>query len=467
MHCHGNSNKCCLVLLEKPLDMTINFLRASSRKRQEITKIIEEHDYPLYLYDFDKIEHQFKRLRDFFPDNLQVHYTLKANSNLAVCHHLSQLGASADISSIGELVAAIKAGFSPEQIIFTGPGKSDRELSFALKQGISLIAVESINEARRLNSLAAEYGLKQDILVRINPLYRTDNSCELSQGASSCNIEIDSNTPIQLISTSASKFGIDEQIVLEALEEIVSLENINLKGIHIFTESNVLDYRQLIASCQNTINIANRLREQGYPISIVDFGGGIGVPYNDVDAEFDVEKFGQQMQLISDNNPYQYNYIFELGRYLICEAGSYVTEVIDIKESQDKKFLILDGGVHQLLRTSMKKASKFMDVLGKERITTEKVTLAGKLPTPLDIMVEDVDVPNHVEIGDRIIIYNCGAYGFNHSLTNFALHNYPAEIAHSQGKIAIIREPGKVEDFFINQHLPFVENLEGKFATFI
>ena len=447
--------------------MLHNSPRSLSWYHKQIQQVVKQYKTPLYFYDFDKIEHQFNRLTTFLPDNLQVHYTLKANSNLAICHHFAQLGASADISSIGELVAAIKAGFSPEKIIFTGPGKTNRELSFALKQGIGLIVVESVNEARRLNSLAAEYGLKQDILVRINPLYRTSNSCEVSQGASSCDVEIDSNTPIQLISTSASKFGIDEKIVLEALEEIVSFENINLKGIHVFTESNVLDYQQLIASCQNTINIANRLRDQGYPISIVDFGGGIGVPYNDVDSEFDVEKFGQQMQIISDNNPYQYNYIFELGRYLICEAGSYVTEVIDIKESQNKKFLILDGGVHQLFRLSMMKASKFMDVLGKERVTTETVTLAGKLPTPLDIMVEEVEVPNNVEIGDRIMIYNCGAYGFNHSLTNFALHNYPAEIAHSQGKIAVIREPGKVEDFFLNQQLPFVESPEKELANFI
>ena len=202
------------------------------------------------------------------------------------------------------------------------------------------------------------------------------------------------------------------------------------------------------------------MREQGYPISIVDFGGGMGVRYNNVDAEFDIKEFGKQIQTISDNNPYQYQYFFELGRYIVCEAGSYVMEVVDIKESQSKKFFILDGGVHQLLRTSMKKANKFMDVIGKEKINTEKVTFAGKLPTPLDIMVEDVEVPDNVEIGDRIIIYNCGAYGFNHSLTNFALHNYPAEIAYSKGEIQVIRESGKVEDFFINQKLFPEETLE-------
>jgi len=447
--------------------MTINFLRTLSRQDKKSINIFKEHDYPLYIYDFDKIECQFSRLQEFLPDNIQVHYTLKANSNLAICNHLSQLGVSADISSIGELVAAIKAGFSPEQIIFTGPGKSDRELSFALKQNIALIVVESLNEACRLNSLAVQYGIRQDILVRINPLYRTTNSCEVSQGSSSCNINIESNTPIQLISQSASKFGIDEGVVSEALGEIQSLENINLKGIHIFTESNLLDYQQLIASCQNTINIANRLRDQGYPISIVDFGGGMGVPYNDVDPEFDVEKFGQQMQSISEQNHYRYDYIFELGRYLVCEAGSYVTEVIDIKESQGKKFFILDGGVHQLLRTSMKKASKFMDVVGKDKLATEKVTLAGKLPTPLDIMVEDVEVPDNVEIGDRIVIYNCGAYGFNHSLTNFALHNYPAEVAYSKGQIEVIRESGKVEDFFLNQQLPFVKSMNSELVNLV
>lgn len=433
--------------------------------KNQIDKIATQYATPLYAYDFEKIDSQFYLLQKNLSQNFQVHYTLKANSNLAICNHLGRLGASADISSIGELVAAIKAGFSPQQIVFTGPGKTNRELSFALKQGIRLIVVESINEARRLNSLAAQHGVNQDILVRINPLYRTSHSCEVSQGGSDCNINTNSNASIQLISESASKFGIDEQMASKAIREIVSLENINLKGIHIFTESNLLHYQQLVASCQNTINIANRLRDQGYSISIVDFGGGMGVPYNNIDPKFDIEAFGKEMQKISDHNPYQYDYIFELGRYLVCESGCYVAEIIDIKESQGKKFFILDGGVHQLLRPSMKKANKFMDILGKDRVNTEKVTLAGKLPTPLDVLVEDVEVPQNVEIGDRLVIYNCGAYGFNHSLTNFALHDYPAEIAYSKGKIEVIRQPGKVEDFFLNQNFSFIPNLEMEKTT--
>ncbi len=220
---------------------------------------------------------------------------------------------------------------------------------------------------------------------------------------------------------------------------IDSLENLNLKGIHIFTESNVLDYNQLLSSWTNTISIANRINDQGYRISLLDFGGGIGIPYNSIDPEFDMESFGQQLQVIFENNPYRYHCIVEIGRYMVGEAGCYITEVVDIKESLGQKFIILDGGVHQLLRLSMKPASKYMEVLGRNGNYTQKATLGGKLPTPLDIMVEDVMLPEDIEIGDRLVIYNCGAYGFNHSLTNFALHNYPAEVAYSDGTILKVR----------------------------
>ena len=438
----------------------------ASLSSQQIHQKIIGYDAPLYFYDFNRIDEQVAKLDRYLPDNFRLHYTLKANSNLAVCQHLANLGVSADISSIGELATTIKAGFAPEKILFTGPGKTRKELSFALKQGIGLIVIESVNEARLLNSIAQELGIQQDILVRINPGYRSENSCDVSQGASaSCEIKVSDETEIpvaQLISASASKFGVDEAIVSDTMKEIVAFENLNLKGIHIFTESNLVEYEQLIASCQNTINIANRLADEGYPISTIDFGGGMGIPYNDVDPEFDVEAFGKRMQEISDNNPYDYQFIFELGRYVVCSAGSYVTEILDIKESQGKKFFILNGGVHQMLRLSMRTANKYMDIIGKDKtqLPTEKVTFAGKLPTPLDIMCEDVDVPTNVEIGDRIIIYNCGAYGFNHSMTNFTLHNYPMEVAHYQGEVKVIRDSGKVEDFFVNQNMPFGDGVK-------
>ena len=372
---------------------------------QEIQFASEKFSTPLYLYNFHKIELQYAKLRDFLPENFSILYTLKANSNLSICHQLAELGSGADISSMGELKAAVKAGFLPQDMTFTGPGKTTQDLIAALEARIGIIVVESINEARRLNNLAQKYGIKQDILVRVNPLYRTNQSCEIREQGSSCGSgEIqDSQTvpPVQTIASSASKFGVDEAQVVEVMQEIQSLEYLNLKGIHVFTESNVVNYQQLLASWVNTMNIANSLNEQGYPISILDFGGGVGIPYNWVDAEFDVESFGQELQQIFANNPYKYHCIVEIGRYLVGEAGCYITEVLDIKESLGKKFIIVDGGVHQLLRLSMKPASKYMEVIGKNGHSTQTVTMAGKLPTPLDIMVEDVEVPENLEIGDR------------------------------------------------------------------
>lgn len=441
----------------------------------EIQAAPEKYGTPLYLYNLHKIDRQYAKIREHLPANFNILYTLKANSNLTICHRLANLGAGADISSSGELSAAIKAGFSPEQITFTGPGKTKPELTAAIRAGIAVIVVESVNEARRLNELAEQEGIKQDVLIRINPLYRTNQSCEIRQQGSNCgsNLANDNGNgsepfaPIQTIASSASKFGVDEAQAEEAIKQIKSLPSINLKGIHIFTESNVLDYRQLLASWTNTIAIANRLNDQGYGISVLDFGGGIGIPYNWAGAEFDMESFGKELQEIFENNPYPYDCIVEIGRYLVGEAGCYMTEVVDIKESLGKKFIIVDGGVHQLLRTSMKPASKYMEVLGKNDRPTQTATLAGKLPTPLDVMVEDVEVPENIEIGDRLVIYNCGAYGFNHSITNFILHNYPAEVAYSNGEIKLIREPGKTEDFFVNQKLPLVENLENRLSAVV
>lgn len=440
---------------------------------QEIETAAEQYGTPLYLYNFNKISRQYLKLREYLPDNFSVLYTLKANSNLTLCHSLAQQGCGADVSSTGELKAAIKAGFSPQQIVFTGPGKTNTELAAALEAGINAIALESVNEARRLNHLAEKLGKTQNVFIRINPFYRTNQSCEISQKNSDKNSQcggdnVQNSQPkatIQTIAASASKFGVDETEAEVVIKEINDLSHLNLTGIHIFTESNVLDYQQLLAAWQNTIAIANRLNQQGYSISTIDFGGGIGIPYNWVDDEFDVESFGQELQQIFDQNPYPYHCLVEMGRYIVGEAGCYLMEVVDVKQSQGQTFIIVDGGVHQLLRPTMKKASRYMEVLGKSESKTIKAMIGGKLPTPLDMMIEDVDVPEDLEIGDRIVIYNCGAYGFNHSLTNFALHNYPAEVAYNNGEIKVIRERGNIEDFFLNQPFTAVENSEKKLVT--
>lgn len=409
--------------------------------------IVQQYGSPLYMYDLEIIEDRFDRLNSCLPDNFRIHYALKANSNLTIGNFLAKKGASAEVSSLGEFIAALKSGYKPQDCVFTGPGKTNYELATALDLGIGWVVVESANEARRLDMLAAERDYKQPILMRINPEYRTLNSCD-----SSCAIEADRLKPIAMNGQGASKFGVDEAAAAAEIDAILQLPHVDLKGIHIFTESNVLNYQHLLDAWRNTLAIADRLRAQGYPIEVLDFGGGIGVPYNAVDAHFDVRAFGDALTNLFRDTDYQC--ILEMGRYIVCEAGSYMTEVLDIKQSKGQRFAIINGGVHNIYRTpAMQNASKFLTVIGKEDSETVPTTLAGQLPTPIDVIVRDASLPTDLAIGDLILIRNCGAYGYNHSLTNFALHPYPAEIAYYGDQVEVIRDRGTYDDFFVHQKL--------------
>lgn len=422
---------------------------------------------PLYLYDLALIESRFALLNNSLPQNFRLHYALKANSNLTIANLLARRGAAAEASSLGELIAALKSGYRAHETVFTGPGKTAHELAQALDYDIGLIVVESANEARRVNQLAAERGKQQPVLLRINPQFRTLNSCDSgcaidSKSNGAANVQAnsvangtensDALKPIAMNGQGASKFGVDEALATDEMLQIQSLSHVRLQGIHVFTESNVLDYRQLIDAWQHTVAIAHRLQAQGFCIEIIDFGGGIGVPYNSVDAAFDVPAFGAALQALFSHEPF--HFILEMGRYLVCEAGMYLTEVLDIKTSQGQRFAILNGGIHHLYRTpAMQNASKFLRVLGKEASDIMPTTIAGQLPTPIDVVVRDAPLPVDLQIGDRLVIRNCGAYGFNHSLTNFALHPAPAEVAILGDRLELIRTRSSYEDFFRHQQL--------------
>ena len=423
---------------------------AAALEMVSVAAIAQQYGSPLFVYDLAKIEERHSQLLACLPLNFRIHYALKANSNLTIAGLLAQQGAASEVSSLGELIAALKSGYAAAEAVFTGPGKTHYELAAALDYGVGWVVVESVREAQRLNVLAAERDRRQPVLLRINPQYRTLNSCDAG-----CALPPSPGTdlkPIAMNGQGASKFGVDEAAAVGAIAAIMSLSHLDFQGIHIFTESNVLDQQHLLEAWRNTVAIADDLRAQGYPIRVIDFGGGIGVPYNAVDAPFDTVAFGQSLAALFAATPY--HYMLEMGRYLVCEAGSYVTEVLDIKESQGQRFAIVNGGVHNIYRTpAMQNASKFLTVPGKEASATVPTTLAGQLPTPIDIIVRDAPLPADLACGDLIVIHNCGAYGYNHSLTNFALHPYPAEVAYRGDRVAVIRDRGTYDDFFVHQKL--------------
>jgi diaminopimelate decarboxylase len=402
----------------------------------------QQYGTPLYAYNLNIIRQQYHQLMAHLPENFRVHYALKANSNLSLCRYLADLGAAAEVSSLGEFLVAVRAGFAPAAIVFTGPGKTAAELTTALAQGVGLVVVESATEGQRLNAIAQSQGIIQPVLLRINPQYRTASSCDL-QGC-------DALQPIAMNGQGASKFGTDEAAADDAIAALGNLPHLAVQGIHVFTESNVLDPHHLLDAWRYTLALADKLRSQGHPIHTIDFGGGIGVPYNTTDHAFDMAEFDHQLQDLLGETPYRY--LLEIGRYLVCEAGHYLTQVLDIKQSQGQTFVIANGGVHNLYRTpAMQAASRYLTVLGKAPAPSQSATLAGQLPTPIDVIAAGVQLPQTLAVGDIIAIHNCGAYGFNHSLTNFSLHPHPAEVAWSQGTLTLIRDRGRLEDFFAHQ----------------
>lgn len=412
----------------------------------QIQDLNRKYGTPFYLYDLEKIRYQYLSLESSLPNSFKIYYALKANSNLSICHLLATLGSGADVSSLGELFCATESGFTPNMMLLTGSGKTAEILAMAVKKHLGLIVLESVTEARRLNRIAKNYNLKQDVVIRINPLHK----------------ESFGEVPI---SQYASKFGVDEEHAIEVLSEITIMQHLNLVGIHVYTASNVLDYRKMLESMEQTIAIADYFRSQGFPIEVIDFGGGLGVSYDIEQNCFDLHRFSQGVKKLVENSSYPYGYIFEIGRYLVAESACYVCEIMDLKQSRGKQYAILNGGIHQLYRPLMNRANQLLEVISKDLPhqkdknsdkdindfnKSEHFTLAGLLPTPADILIEDVLLKSP-EIGDLVVIYKCGAYSFNHSLANFALHPYPAEIAYQFGEVSLIRKRGIASDFGRNQ----------------
>lgn len=403
-----------------------------------VVRLVEEYDTPLYVYDTDIIKKQYQSLKDHLSDRVKIFFAMKSNPNIMVCSFLRSLGASVEVASSGELFAAIKSGFNKENIIFDGPGKSCKDLEFAIKTGIYIINVESIEEIKRINTIAKKESKRTKVCIRINPRVGVEKA-KMKWGGG------------------PHKFGVDEEKADDVIKYTLDAEFVELLGIHVSVGSQIADHKGLLKSTENTIQVAcETFKKNDIPLRCINLGGGIGVPYDENDVEVDIEAFGKGLVNIIKEKSKEYGleeteFILEPGRYLTSESGVYLVKVIDIKESGGKKFAIVDGGInHSFLPITMNKKYPTFVVNKMDMIKDEAITIGGPLCTSMDIFSREVDLPK-VEIGDIIGIFNSGAYGFSASMLYFLSHPLPAEIVIRNGRPFIARERGKVEDFLINQ----------------
>lgn len=399
-----------------------------------VLSLIKEYGTPLYVYDFEIIRKQYDVLKRSIPKQVKIFYAVKANPNSSVCSFIGSLGAGAEIASSGELCIALNSGFSGANIIYNSPGKTDEDIQYAIKNDVSFLNVESIDELYRINAIAKNEGRSVNLCVRINPL----------SGASQAKMHTGGNS---------QKFGIDEEQVGSLIEAALRLDWVKLLGVHVYVGSQILDFSVLLASIENTLKLACQLAQQyGFPLKTVNFGGGLGVPYCDTEEDFDVENFGKGLaQLISKMSQSfdlsETNFILEPGRFLVSDSGVLLTKVLSVKESRGKKYAIVDSGVnHALFPFRMNKKYPTVIANKMDKPVENSVIIGGPLCTSMDMFTTEVDLPD-IEVNDIVGIFNSGAYGFSASLLYFLSVPMPAEVVVQDGKHFLVRRRGTKEDF--------------------
>ena len=362
---------------------------------------------PFYAYDRQALTKRVQALRQAMPPALKIHYALKANPMPALVQHMATLVDGFDLASAGEMKVALDSTMPAEQISFAGPGKRPLELQQAIAAGVT-INIESPHELEVIAQQCEKLGLNARVAIRINPAFDLKASGMKMGGG-------------------PKQFGIDEEQVPAVLQRIKALE-LNFQGFHIYSGSQNLKAEAIIDAQQKSLQLAINLSEHcPAPIRKLNIGGGFGIPYFPGDTPLDIKRVGDALATEMDITARQLpeaEVIIELGRYLVGEAGIYVSKIIDKKTSRGQIFLVVDGGLHHHLAAS----GNFGQVIRKNypvaignkmnESALETVSIVGPLCTPLDILADKMQLPKS-EIGDLVVVHQSGAYGYTASPARF------------------------------------------------
>jgi len=371
---------------------------------------------PFFAYDRDAITRRVDRVRAALGGRIALKYAVKANPMPAVVQHLAGLVDALDVASSGEMQTALDTPMPAARISFAGPGKTDDELTRAVAAGV-LVEVESAGEARRLVAAGERIGIGPRVAVRVNPDFQVKGSGMRMGGG-------------------PQQFGVDAEAVPELLGWLAAA-GVEVEGFHVFAGSQNLSADILREAETRTVDLVLSLaRHTPTPVRYVNLGGGFGIPYFEKDSPLDVEAVGGHLAgLVAERLDPELpgaEVVVELGRYLVGEAGVYVTRVVDRKVSRGRTYLVVDGGMHHQLAAS----GNFGQVIRRNypiavgsrmgAPADERATVVGCLCTPLDLLGDDVDLPR-ADVGDLLVLFQAGAYGLTASPTAFLGHPQPAE----------------------------------------
>ena len=371
---------------------------------------------PFFAYDRALVGNRVASVRAALGPDVELGFAVKANPMPALVHHVARLVDWLDVASAHEMQVALDAGGPPARVSFAGPGKTDADLRRAVAAGV-LLELESAGEARRAALVGDDLGVRPRVAVRVNPDFTVKGSGMRMGGG-------------------PQQFGVDAEQVPALLDELAAYD-LALEGFHVFAGSQNLQTEILMDAQRQTVRLVLDLASKcGEPVTYLNLGGGFGIPYFDRDQPLDLAAVGANLRHLVETEVAtaqpEARVVIELGRYLVGEAGVYVTRVVDRKTSRGKAFVVVDGGLHHQLAAS----GNFGQVIrrnypitstGRGGAAPERVTVVGSLCTPLDVLGDDVEL-RAPDVGDLVVLFQAGAYGLTASPTAFLGHPAPVEI---------------------------------------
>ena len=386
--------------------------------------LAKKYGTPLYVYDFNNIKKNFTNIKEVFKARKSlICYAVKANSNLSVLKYLASLGSGADCVSIGEVKRALKAGIPKYKIIFSGVGKRDDEIEEAILRDILMINLESEAEFNRIEIIAARLNKKARISIRVNP-------------------NIDAKThPYISTGLNENKFGVEIDQAKELYIRAKKSDYLEPVGIHFHIGSQLTDLKPIEEASKIVSNMLKSLKYLDIDIKFYDIGGGIGIKYNDEET---IRLYNYAQAVLATLKGLDVTVVCEPGRYIVGNSGYFLTTVLYEKKNSGKRFVIVDGGMNDLIRPSLYKAYHEIEAVENDDQNRSVCDVVGPICESGDFFAKDVQLPK-LKQNDLLVVKSAGAYGFSMS-SNYNSRGRAAEVSFEDGSDRLIRKRESFED---------------------
>ncbi|HEY8310045.1 MAG TPA: diaminopimelate decarboxylase [Gemmatimonadaceae bacterium] len=388
--------------------------------------IAERVGTPVYVYSASVIRDRYTRLTTAVAGlPLHVHYSVKANSSLAILALLRSLGAGLDIVSGGELHRALAAGFSGDDIVFSGVGKTAAELERAISAGVRSINIESEGELHVLNSVAVRLGAVVPVALRVNP-----------------DIAVDTPHKYTRTAERGMKFGIPHDRIVPVAREIVAMSNVELVGLAAHLGSQIGDAAPYALAARTLVALKREIEAQGLAkLTTLDLGGGLGVTYHE-EATPDLAAYAEALS-IAANEP-GIEILIEPGRFLVADAGVLLTRVVYRKHSGGKDIVITDAGMNDFIRPSLYESRHSIESVESDAEPSLRANIVGPVCESGDFFANDRLITD-VEPGQLLALRTAGAYGYSMA-SNYNSRPRPAEVLVDDDRFAVITERESDDD---------------------